>query len=82
MGGQRPVPVGEVALVATFGAEGLFKGPDVISVPGKEVGSCVNGKRLVHVRNDKVIVAVAGSRGKGAVRTGGEVLKADNGIYI
>lgn len=38
-----PVPVGLVALVGTFAAEGGFVGPDVVAVPVEEVCGRVDG---------------------------------------
>lgn len=56
-----PVPVGLGAGVAAFVAQGLFVGPGEEAVPGKEVGRGVDGKGLVDVNSNKVIVTSFGA---------------------
>jgi hypothetical protein len=50
-----PVPVGCVALVATFFTKCLFVDVDKPSVPSEEVASVVNAEGLLDVSDNEVI---------------------------
>lgn len=77
-----PVPVRLVPLVIALITQGLLVGPDVISVPAKEVACGVDKQRLVDVGSDEVIVA-ATNAGDDAQGCGGwRFLEAEHSIDI
>lgn len=77
---SSPVPVGEVASVTALVDEIVLPLPDVVTVPGQEIGSDVDVHRQVNVGGNVLVVARLHPRVSVGVDGGRKLLQAHDGI--